>query len=244
MVVAATIAGGLGWFFTTGQFEMSGLGTSGPSEAPVFDPGWMKPLPGAASVRPMKAAEALELLEVKGRSSNDDYDRTAFGQAWADVDHNGCDTRNDILRRDLAAVSFTAGSGCRVAAGHFQEPYTGADVSFRRGQDTSAAVQIDHIVALSDAWQKGAKELTVQQRQMLANDPLNLVAADGPQNVKKGAGDAATWLPPNKNFRCHYVARQVSVKTAYKLWVTQAEKDAIKRILASCPEQKTIYNAR
>lgn len=204
----------------------------------------MKPLPNAAHVRRQKAAEALELLEVKGRSSKDDYDRAAFGQAWADVDHNGCDTRNDILRRDLADVAFPSNSGCKVAAGHFKEPYTGFDIYFRRGQDSSGAVQIDHVVALADAWQKGAKELSVQQRQMLANDPLNLVAADGPQNVKKGAGDAATWLPPNKNFRCHYVARQVSVKTAYKLWVTQPEKDAMKRVLAGCPEQETIYNDR
>lgn len=187
---------------------------------------------------------ALDGLEVKGRAQGNDYDRAAFGQAWFDADRNGCDTRNDILRRDLAGVEFAADSSCRVAGGALQEPYTGEHVTFRRGQNTSAAVQIDHIVALADAWQKGARRLSVQERQQLANDPLNLVAADGPENVKKGAGDAATWLPPNKNFRCHYVARQISVKAAYKLWVTQAEKDAMKRVLASCPEQQTLHRQR
>lgn len=243
-LAVAMLVAGLSWFFTTGQFNAADPWISGPSEAPVFDPAWMKPLSGADPVPAEKASTALDHLQVKGRASKDDYDRTAFGQAWLDADRNGCDTRNDILRRDLVAVEFTSGSSCRVASGQFQEPYTGSQTTFRRGQETSAAVQIDHVVALADAWQKGAKELTVQQRQRLANDPLNLIAADGPENVKKGAGDAATWLPPNKNFRCHYIARQISVKTAYKLWVTQAEKDAMKRVLSSCPEQQTIYSAR
>jgi hypothetical protein len=128
-----------------------------------------------------------------------------------------------------------------VAGGEFHEPYTGAVVRFTRGTESSKAVQIDHVVALGDAWQKGAQQLTPQQRQSLANDPLNLVAADGPANQEKSAADAASWLPKNKAFRCHYVARQISVKAAYKLWVTQAEKDAMKRVLATCPDQQTIH---
>ncbi|MCD4853250.1 HNH endonuclease family protein [Arthrobacter sp. AK01] len=243
-LAAATLVAGLSWFFTTGQFTAADSWVVGPSEAPVFDPAWMKPIRGAAPVAAEKAADALDRLQVKGRAAKTDYDRAAFGQAWADADRNGCDTRNDILRRDLKAVEFTEGSSCKVAVGSLHEPYTGAQVSFRRGQDTSSAVQIDHVVALADAWQKGAQQLTVQQRQMFANDPLNLIAADGPANVKKGAGDAATWLPANKNFRCHYVARQISVKAAYKLWVTPAEKDAMKGVLSSCPEQQTVYSAR
>jgi len=91
-----------------------------------------------------------------------------------------------------------------------------------------------------DAWQKGAQSLTAGERQNLANDPLNLIAADGPANQDKGAGDAATWLPKNKSIRCHYVARQVSVKAAYGLWVTEAERDAMKRVLGSCPGQQTV----
>ena len=151
------------------------------------------------------------------------------------MDRNGCDTRNDILRRDLADVVFTEGSTCKITGGHFQEPYTGQAVDFRRGSETSSAVQIDHVVAFGDAWQKGAQRLTPKERQSLANDPLNLIAVDGQANQKKSAGDAATWLPANKGFRCHYVARQISVKAAYRLWVTAAEKDAMKRVLESCP---------
>lgn len=243
-LAAATVLAGLSWYFTTGQFNAAEPWAAGPSEAPVFNPDWMKPLRGAAVVAPERASDALERLPVKGRAAKSDYDRSAFGQAWADADRNGCDTRNDILRRDLTGVEFTEGSSCKISGGRFHEPYTGAQVTFQRGQNTSSAVQIDHVVALADAWQKGARQLTVQQRQMFANDPLNLIAADGPANVKKGAGDAATWLPANKNFRCHYVARQISVKAAYQLWITQAEKDAMKRVLSSCPEQLTIYSSR
>jgi hypothetical protein len=156
------------------------------------------------------------------------------------VDRNGCDTRNDILRRDLTGVVFADGSVCRIAAGSFHEPYTGMPVDFRRGQESSKAVQIDHVVALGDAWQKGAQQLNPRQRQSLANDPMNLIAADGPANQQKSASDAATWLPKNKAFRCHYVARQISVKAAYGLWVTEAEKDAMKRVLDTCRDQRTV----
>lgn len=189
-------------------------------------------------VGPASALAILDTLPVKGRAPRNNYERSAFGQAWLDVDANGCDTRNDILRRDLADASFSAEDPCLVVAGTLDEPYTGRQIAFTRGKDSSGAVQIDHVVALGNAWQTGAQVLTPLQRQSLANDPLNLLAADGPANQEKSDGDAATWLPPNKGFRCHYVARQISVKAAYRLWVTPAEKAAMQRILGPCPQQK------
>ncbi len=239
-LAAVSAVAGLAWFFTAGQFEAAEPAVAGPVVAPVFDPAWMKPVVPVHRVPPGPALTALEGLAVKGRAAKDNYQREAFGQAWQDVDRNGCDTRNDILRRDLAEVVFMEGSVCRIAAGRFHEPYTARFVDFRRGSESSRAVQVDHVVALGDAWQKGAQGLTARQRQSLANDPLNLIAADGPANQEKGAGDAATWLPKNTSFRCHYVARQISVKAAYGLWVTEAEKDAMKRVLASCPGQETV----
>ena len=231
---------GLTWFFTAGQFALAEPRIAGPTEAPVLAAGWMKPVAPVRPVPPGRAVDVLEALPVKGRAAGGNYDRSAFGQAWLDVDRNGCDTRNDILRRDLAGARFTEGSRCRIGSGSFQEPYTGRTIAFRRGAESSKAVQIDHVVALGDAWQKGAQLLTPVQRQHLANDPLNLIAAEGQANQDKSASDAATWLPPNRAFRCHYVARQISVKAAYRLWVTPAEKDAMTRILASCPGQQTI----
>lgn len=184
------------------------------------------------------ALAALGTLEVKGRAPRTGYTREEFGPAWADVDRNGCDTRNDILDRDLTDKTFKAGThDCVVLTGTLADPYTALTIAFQRGQDTSTAVQIDHVVALSDAWQKGAQQLDVDARRAFANDPLNLLAVDGPTNQAKGDGDAATWLPPNRSFRCEYVARQVAVKAAYALRVTQAEHDAIARVLDSCPDQ-------
>ncbi|WP_227007634.1 DUF1524 domain-containing protein [Pseudarthrobacter sp. AB1] len=184
-----------------------------------------------------KAIDLLATLPVKGRAPKTGYDRALFGQAWADVDRNGCDTRNDMLKRDLSAITYTNSVPCKVQSGTLADPYTGTTISFLRGSATSSAVQIDHVVALSDAWQKGAQQLTTDQRTAFANDPLNLQSTDGPTNMKKGDGDAATWLPPNKGFRCEYVARQISVKATYSLWVTQAEHDAMARILADCSGQ-------
>lgn len=196
--------------------------------------------PTATAAEPTAAVEAAELLAtlpVKGRAPKTGYERALFGPTWADVDKNGCDTRNDILRRDLTEITYTSSVPCTVKTGILADPYTGTSINFIRGTTTSSAVQIDHVVALSDAWQKGAQQLTTEQRTAFANDPLNLQATDGPTNQQKGDGDAATWLPPSKGFRCEYVARQVSVKARYRLWVTQAEHDAIAGILASCPGQ-------
>ncbi|QOD04296.1 DUF1524 domain-containing protein [Pseudarthrobacter sp. BIM B-2242] len=191
-----------------------------------------------------KAIDLLATLPIKGRAPKTGYDRALFGQAWMDVDRNGCDTRNDILKRDLTAIEYTNSVPCKVQSGTLADPYTGTTISFLRGSATSSAVQIDHVVALSDAWQKGAQQLTTEQRTAFANDPLNLQSTDGPTNIKKGDGDAATWLPPNKGFRCEYVARQISVKATYSLWVTQAEHDAMARILADCAGQLAPTNAQ
>ena len=163
------------------------------------------------------------------------YTRALFGPAWYDVDGNGCDTRNDILTRDL--VDRTYKNACQVATGVLHDPYTGTTIDFRRGVGTSSAVQIDHVVALGDAWQKGAQSWTPQRRVEFANDRLNLLAVVAAVNQAKGDGDAATWLPPRSSFRCSYVARQVAVKARYGLWVTQAEKGAMARVLATCPAQ-------
>ena len=180
------------------------------------------------------ARTALDTLEIKGRAPMTGYEREQFGQAWADVDRNGCDTRNDILGRDLTEVTRKPGThGCVVLTGVLTDPYGGRTIPFERGE-TSADVQIDHVVALADAWQKGAQQLTARQRETFANDPANLLAVDGPLNQQKGAGDAATWLPPNKGYRCAYVLRQVTVKATYGLWVTSAERDAIERELGRC----------
>lgn len=198
------------------------------------------PRGGAATSEASAALTQLASLPIKGRAPKTGYDRDLFGQAWSDDvgvegGHNGCDTRNDILRRDLVDLTYKPGTrDCVVLSGTLQDVYTGTTIAFTRGQDTSTAVQIDHVVALSDAWQKGAQQLDPQTRADFANDPRNLQAVDGPTNQQKSDGDAATWLPPNRSYRCTYVARQVQVKATYQLWVTQAEHDAMARILTGC----------
>jgi len=180
--------------------------------------------------------KAIETLAVKGRAPKTGYSRSAFGPAWADVDRNGCDTRNDILKRDLTQITFRAKTrDCVVESGVLLDPFSGENINFQRGEKTSALVQIDHVVALSNAWQTGIFKSDLATRKNFANDPLNLLAVKGSLNSQKGDGDAATWLPPNKQFRCDYVSRQVEVKVKYGLWVTRAEKDATLRILTNPP---------
>lgn len=179
------------------------------------------------------AINALGKLEVKGRAPQTGYAREQFGNGWAQ--NAGCDTRNIILNRDLNNVKSS--NKCEVVSGELNDPYTGKVIIFNRGGETSDDVQIDHVVALSDAWQKGARQLTKARRVELANDPLELLAVDGEANLTKSNSDAASWLPPYKPFRCQYVARQVAVKVKYGLWITEAESNSIKSILVSCPSQ-------
>ena len=175
------------------------------------------------------------VADREGAGAEDGLRPGQFGSAWADTDSNSCDTRDDILKRDLDDVKFTGGT-CKVSYGVLDsDPYSGKEVTYRRGR---SLVDIDHMVALSDAWQKGAKYWDAGKRIALANDPLNLLAVDASTNRSKGDGDTATWVPPNKTFRCTYVAAQVAVKKKYGLWVTAAEKAAMEKVLKACPGQK------
>ena len=182
------------------------------------------------------AINVLELLEVKGRAPKTGYSREEFYNNWPTVD--GCNLRQRIIKREFGDTAVL--DGCNVVAGEFDEPYTGEHLVFHSREEISKGIQIDHVVALSDAWQKGAQYMDKSVRYEMATDPLNLLAVDASANQGKSDGDAATWLPANKKFRCAYVARQVSVKYKYKLWVTEAEKTAISKILATCPNEPVL----
>lgn len=184
------------------------------------------------------ASVVLDQLDVKGRAPKTGYTRTEFYNGWPDID--GCSLRQRILKREFGDTATLADDKCTVLSGEFDEPYTGQHLSFGEKSQISSGIQIDHVVALSDAWQKGAQYLPKGTRYQIATDPLNLLAVDASANQGKSDGDAATWLPKNKGFRCEYVARQVSVKYKYKLWVTEAEKAAIIKVLESCPNQKAV----
>lgn len=183
-----------------------------------------------------QALRALAEIPIKGRAPQTGYARELFASDWQSF--NGCDMRNRILFRDLVQISYRSGSSCIIETGVLNDPFTGQVIGFQRGVRTSLDVQIDHVVSLSDAWQKGAQQLSASQRFTFYNDPLNLLAVWGPANSQKSDSDAASWLPPNRGFRCAFVARQIAVKGKYALWVTQAEHDSMTRVLSSCPRQR------
>lgn len=187
-----------------------------------------------APAKPGSALAALATLPVKGRAPMTGYSRAQFGDGWATV--AGCDMRDRILARDLLHKRYEADGSCEIESGILQDPYTRERISYVRGG--GSGVDIDHVVALGDAWQKGAQQWSASRRVAFANDPLELLSVSASANRAKGDGDAATWLPPNKSFRCAYVARQVAVKRKYGAWVTRAERDAIARVLDSCPAQR------
>lgn len=184
------------------------------------------------------ARQQMEALPIHGWDRVSDFQRFRFGEPWSDdvnveFGHNGCNTRDDILRRDLADLQVRPGT-CFAQSGVLHDPYTAATIDFVRGPETSSAVQIDHVVSLADAWYKGARLWDDQRRRDFANDPRNLLAVGGQVNFDKAFRDVASWLPPNAAFRCAFVARVVEVKTDYQLWVSGNEKDAMRRVLRDC----------
>ncbi len=229
VLVVGAVAGALIWQ------DRSAKPSSGPS------PTWRAPEP-SSSAAPASgydiARQQLKNLPVRGWDRTSDFQRSQFGEAWSDdvnveLGHNGCNTRDDILRRDLKDLvvrPFT----CFAQSGTLVDPYTGTVIGFVRGPRTSNAIEIDHVVSLADAWYKGARAWDPQRRLDFANDPRNLLAVSPEANFDKAFRDAASWLPPNQAFRCDFVARQIEVKTAYGLWLSAKEKKALAEVLAGC----------
>lgn len=171
-----------------------------------------------------------------------DYHRTAFGDSWDDDNdapggHNGCDTRNDILNRDLVDVTHTAIKRCptAVATGTLRDPYTNATVVFVRGDQVGASVQIDHIVPLAYAWDMGARDWTAETRKRFANDPANLIAVAGQANQDKGDQQPADWMPPNQAFWCQYAMQFIEVLRGYRLPVDAPSAQRLRHAAAGCP---------
>ena len=197
----------------------------------------------AQTASSINALKYVKSLTPKPQASQSGYSRSEFSSTWGkrsmktpSGSYRSCDTRNYILTRDLTNITRKSYDWCLVSTGKLKDPYTGKSISFVRGVKTSNAVQIDHVVALSNAWKTGAQKLTKTLRYQFANDPLNLLAVDGPTNSSKSDKDASQFLP-RLAYQCKYVARQLSVKKQYKLWVTSAEKSTMVRVLSSCPKQ-------
>ena len=234
ILVIAAVAGVLFWQ------ERSTRQSSGPSPTWRAEPTSI----GAPSNQQVPTArydlarQQLKQLEVRGWDRTSDFKRYQFGKAWSDdVDvefgRNGCNTRDDILRRDLQNLVVRRGT-CYAQSGTLLDPYSGVTIDFARSPDTSKAIEIDHVVALADAWYKGARSWDAQRRLDFANDPRNLLAVSPKANFDKAFRDAASWLPPNEAFRCDFVARQIEVKSAYGLWLSAKEKKAMESVLSRC----------
>lgn len=189
------------------------------------------------------ARKQLAKIPVKGRAPKTGYDRGRFGAEWSDSagnfkawTRNGCDTRNDVLARDLKKVTYKSGGSCAVASGVLRyERYTGKkSVRFVSGGAYENSLDIEHLVPLSWAWQHGAQQMSGAKRAALANDPQNLFAADPSSNRQKGDSGPGAWLPRNKAYRCAYVSHFVSVVSKYGLWINAADKAAIENVLKRC----------
>ena len=179
------------------------------------------------------AAALLAEIPTAGPAPAAEYDRDLFGQRWADVDRNGCDTRNDTLARDLVDVTFKPGThDCVVLTGTLLDPYTGETVTFTRVSEGYQPVQIDHRIPLAVAWSTGAANWTDEKRRQFANDPANLQATTA--NQTKGDSAPAEWLPAGAAAACEYSTRYIEVAYAYELAIADADRTALASALSCC----------
>jgi hypothetical protein len=228
--LALAAAAGVGTLLAPYMHSSTAIGESVPA-----------PVTSATAAPSTSAADALQDLHTLPVSDAfvAGYDRAAFGQAWADTDHNGCDTRNDVLRRDLTAVVTRPGThGCVVLSGMLHDPYTGRSIVFHRGEASSLAVQIDHRYPLALAWRHGASTWTAEQREQFANDQAtNLVAVDGQANEDKSDSGPGEWMPPNAGDACAYATSFVTVATKWRLSIGAADEQSLDRTLTECMTQ-------
>ncbi|HZQ30664.1 MAG TPA: HNH endonuclease family protein [Mycobacterium sp.] len=195
-------------------------------------------IPTLAPGSDVLAGVAVIPVRVRGY----DYRRAAFGDPWTDdndapLGRNGCDTRDDILDRDLVDKTYVSIKRCphAVATGILHDPYTNDTIAFTRGEKTGASVQIDHIVPLAYAWDEGARNWTDELRVRFANDPANLLAVQGQANQDKGDQGPSTWMPPNHAFWCQYSVQFADVLRGYGLPVDQASADVLRQAASTCP---------
>ena len=192
-----------------------------------------------------KARRLIRRVRTAVRGPSTGYSRNEYGSTWTDSAvyipwaANGCDTRDDILRRDLTRIRLRSETdGCIVESGRLRNPYLGTRIAFSKSD--AAAVPIDHIFPLSLAWQMGASEWSNARRVQIANDPLNLLAVDRSSNSAKGDSGPAEWLPPNHSIRCAYTVRFAQVARKYDLPVTRVDKRAM---LHQC-ERPRVHRSR
>jgi Protein of unknown function (DUF1524) len=214
------------------------LGGCGLTSPRVGDPTQVRaraPAPPAA-----RAAAMLQGLAVRPRPRDTEgYLRAAFGDAWVDTDHDGCNQRDDVLLRDAvrgtARVQQQGSCDHDVLAGTWHDPYTGRILTFTNLKDLrqAEAIQIDHVVPLAEAWVSGARSWGMTRREEFANDLDELLAADGPTNMAKGDGDPAAWRP-RQGYQCAYARRWIAIKAAYSLAVDPPERAALDQMLRSC----------
>ena len=185
------------------------------------------------------------IAQVPVRIRGYDYRRAAFGESWTDDNtapggHNGCDTRNDILDRDLVDKTYVSIKRCptAVATGTLHDPYTNAVIAFTRGNQTGAAVQIEHIVPLAYAWDLGARNWTDEMRVRFANDPANLLAVAGQVNQDKGDKEPSAWMPPNAAFHCQYAMQFIAVLRGYGLPIDAPSVPVLRQAAATCPSSE------
>lgn len=237
VAAVAAVAGVVIWQERAGSDRLAGPSPTWRADSPSGAPGAAVQAAGSGGRFDGVRAQ-LALLPVRGWDRTSDFQRQQFGPAWSDdvnveFGHNGCNTRDDILRRDLTNLAVRPGT-CFAQSGTLVDPYTGATIDFVRGPKTSGSIEIDHVVSLADAWYKGARAWDPQRRLDFANDPRNLLAVSPKANFDKAFRDAASWLPPNEGFRCDFVARQIEVKAAYGLWLSAKEKRVLDDVLARC----------
>ncbi len=189
-----------------------------------------EPSPTATPLMPTPLSTLVADLVVAPEHV-DGYDRDLFPH-WIDADGDGCNTRAEVLIAEAVVAPSISGT-CDLTGGSWLSPYDGLRI------DGAGGVQIDHVVALAEAWYSGAVSWTTERRQRFANDlevPWTLNAVSPESNEAKGSSDPAEWLPPLSSDLCPYIEAWIGTKIRWGLAIDAAEKHALDQAVAACPD--------
>jgi len=184
--------------------------------------------PFSTTMPPSIAPPSIDGLAVAAEGSDSGYDRALFQpQAWADLDGDGCDTRAEVLIRDSRSLAEVQ-PGCSVARGDWLSIYDGYSTP------DPGELDIDHVVALAEAWRSGADGWPNERRLAFAQDEDNLIAVTAATNRSKSDRDPAVWQPPNRDSWCAFAQRWTSAKVRWGLTADPAEVNAVRVMLGTC----------
>ncbi len=243
----------IAWVLASGTIVLAVVGCGGGPQ--VEEPPETRPTPTplptvritpTARVTPVATAPTspgpqLTIAVAPIPSDIPDYDRGEWSH-WSDDDGDCQDARQEaLIAESETPVQYTTDDRCRVASGSWEGPHTG-EVFTNPGD-----LDVDHMVPLANAHRSGGWAWSKDKKRQYANDLSydgHLIAVKVSANRAKGSSGPEDWKPPEHAYWCRYALDWITIKNAWDLTATEAEADALEKMLGTCEPSRSLAVVR